>query len=441
MRRFKDYTEKERDELESYIRSELDYDIYERLTSGYFDDPGAPELIFFDPLKFFRLFNNEKDFILANKTKPLFVSQRIGELGLNCPRLDFLIDKITLYFEKTDDNEIKICLKALKRVDLTEAEYLNEEQTYGLQAEPNIFYDEAYMQLGGRPIENCWLINQMAYEIESDESTFRDEFRELHAGAVKVINERKGDHTWDVSSFIHTFTLTNNENLNDFQLFFLIGKTIEWFRQKNYRNDAQIRSVITKLQNIADNITGISTQDAFESLLEYLETLPNIKSKMACLIEEKTKWQHANPNDLGGRSEHSFTDKCELEITKYREIATLENTYTGRSTNVAATPVPDANAIHDEDLDVKRKADGKLDFRQIMVLLSEFIPEFANADNKKKGAFIAAITPYVGVKRIGDEFSYINSFAKDHAEMVRHWKRELKSTKRGRPRLNNYRKN
>ncbi len=73
-----------------------------------------------------------------------------------------------------------------------------------------------------------------------------------------------------------------------------------------------------------------------------------------------------------------------------------------------------------------------------MVLLSEFIPEFQNADNTKKGEFIAAMSPYQSAKRIADEFSYINNFAKDYSDLVEYWRKELKSTKRGRPRINKY---
>lgn len=105
-----------------------------------------------------------------------------------------------------------------------------------------------------------------------------------------------------------------------------------------------------------------------------------------------------------------------------------------------APPEPDPKAVQDDDLDLKRKGKNKLAFREIMVLLSEFMPVFEVADNTKKAAFIVAISPYESAKRIGDEFSDINLFAKEHVELVAHWRKELKSTKRGRPPKNRYKK-
>jgi len=94
----------------------------------------------------------------------------------------------------------------------------------------------------------------------------------------------------------------------------------------------------------------------------------------------------------------------------------------------------DEAAIRDRRLDEKRRKEGKLGFRQIMVLLSALIPQFKDANNTKKAEFIAAISPYDSTKQIGDEFSYLRRLEREHADLVEYWKLELKSTKRGRPR-------
>lgn len=125
----------------------------------------------------------------------------------------------------------------------------------------------------------------------------------------------------------------------------------------------------------------------------------------------------------------------EVELQKLRKAI-----HESVKTNDEPKP-KDAKAIYDDELDKKRKPEGKLEFREIMVLLSEFIPAFGDADNTKKARFITAISPYESVKRIGDEFSYIDNFGKEHAELVKYWQKELKRTKRGRPRLNKYRRN
>lgn len=94
----------------------------------------------------------------------------------------------------------------------------------------------------------------------------------------------------------------------------------------------------------------------------------------------------------------------------------------------------DEAATRDSRLDEKRRKEGKLEFRQIMVLLSALMPQFKYADNTKKAEFIAAISPYDSTKQIGDEFSNLSRLEEEHGGVVKDWKVKLKSTKRGRPR-------
>lgn len=175
-----------------------------------------------------------------------------------------------------------------------------------------------------------------------------------------------------------------------------------------------------------------------KGVVEELAELDRLNAK--ALRSEKRYRGYASRNtmDLWGRIYKSKLLIDELEARVMQKQYAANDKMFGEFATEPTREAKDPDANYDDALDSKRRSEGKLQFRQIMVLLSELIPSFANADNTKKGRFIAAITPYEAAKRIGDEFSYINNFAKEHANIVKYWERELKSTKRGRPSVNKY---
>jgi hypothetical protein len=103
----KDYTDEEIEELDSYIKTEFNHDIYEELNDE--DYPDYKNL--FEPLEFFRLFYFQIKFIQSNKDKPLFVSRNLKKLEFSDEQLVYLYINLENYFddETGEDEELNIC--------------------------------------------------------------------------------------------------------------------------------------------------------------------------------------------------------------------------------------------------------------------------------------------------------------------------------------------
>jgi hypothetical protein len=68
--------------------------------------------------------------------------------------------------------------------------------------------------------------------------------------------------------------------------------------------------------------------------------------------------------------------------------------------------------------------------KQAMALLQALIPEFTDADNVAKAAFIVKLTPYIGERNIAQEYSYLRS--ENYDDLVEEWKEKLRKSGRGR---------
>src|SRR5688572_4100467 len=64
--------------------------------------------------------------------------------------------------------------------------------------------------------------------------------------------------------------------------------------------------------------------DGFDDVLKHIDKLPDIKKKLAYLIEEKTKWLQSSSDFWKLPGDRDFADKCDLEINKYKQLAELE---------------------------------------------------------------------------------------------------------------------
>ncbi|MBA2335152.1 MAG: hypothetical protein H0V90_09470 [Blastocatellia bacterium] len=203
--------------------------------------------------------------------------------------------------------------------------------------------------------------------------------------------------------------------------------------------------------------------DGFDEVLKHIETLPDIKNKLAYLIVEKTRWDQENADFWTGLGIRSFSEKCELEISKYKELAKFEGRNNDKAkellkgldrsplTRKAVGPrpwgVPDAAGymtvgerhysewMGEEGNATPKEADRPNQFtrKQAIYLLQELIPEFKTADNTRKAEFITKLTGYTSTKNIADEFSNIRNF--EDPQLLEEWKGKFKHSGRGRKKI------
>ena len=86
--------------------------------------------------------------------------------------------------------------------------------------------------------------------------------------------------------------------------------------------------------------------------------------------------------------------------------------------------------FHQADEPDESDIPNKFTRKQVMALLDAFVPEFRNADNTTKAAFIVKLTPYKGEKNIAQEFSYLR--CDDYDDLVNDWKDKFRKSGRGR---------
>lgn len=124
------------------------------------------------------------------------------------------------------------------------------------------------------------------------------------------------------------------------------------------------------------NNSVIETEDDFQELLLHLETLPTNKTKIAYLINEKTKYEQNNTElDWGFVGEKSFTQKCQLEIDKLKKLVKL-----GESENYSEN-------------DIKKHTDLTLD-RAVLFMDYLFRDAKASSFNTKKAEAISFLTGF-----------------------------------------------
>lgn len=125
----------------------------------------------------------------------------------------------------------------------------------------------------------------------------------------------------------------------------------------------------------AENNSINESKDKFQELLEHLETIPSYKEKIAFLIKQKTKYEQNKSgwevNLLDGLS---FSEKCDLEIKKLKELKSLEETQQQTFREVAKH----------KDLTIDR----------VIFLLNRLIPSFSDCEATKKAEFINFLTGF-----------------------------------------------
>jgi len=125
-----------------------------------------------------------------------------------------------------------------------------------------------------------------------------------------------------------------------------------------------------------DETTLVEKKDKFQELLKHLETLPNSKDKIAYLVKEKTKAeQNQRGLNFSWGNELSFSEKCNLEIEKLKELMNLEESQ------------------NDSKDGIKKHKDITLD--RAVLAMSYLLDELkVKCQLSKKKEFIDFITPF-----------------------------------------------
>jgi hypothetical protein len=200
---------------------------------------------------------------------------------------------------------------------------------------------------------------------------------------IKLIEENKAKPLTVSRHLKKELTFLYGEKpLTDEQRYFLYEYALDFFVNSR-REDEQIEiccSEILKLQeslDVYENKTETAKRkDAFETVKENLETLPTLKEKIACLIDEKTNYeQNKSGFEWTFGNEKTFAEKCDLEINRLKEIWVLEK----------------------EEIDSKenQKKHKDLTLDRAVLALSYLLDELnVKCPLSKKKEFIDFITPY-----------------------------------------------
>lgn len=98
-------------ELDTYLRTRNDYEIYEELIGESDSEDSEYYVELFDPLEFFKIYRAQISFIEQNKERPLFISQQLKALNLSREQSHYLYLNLVFYFDDfiEDDDQIYIC--------------------------------------------------------------------------------------------------------------------------------------------------------------------------------------------------------------------------------------------------------------------------------------------------------------------------------------------
>jgi len=124
------------EELESYLTTDLDVEIYEDLTEGH-------HVGLFEPLEFFKLLYSQYEFVKANQEKPLTIVNTLKKLKYSDKQKWFLLDHLESLIDEENtlgDKQLKICrARIVKECDRIAHELNLPEETKSLPIKKNKF--------------------------------------------------------------------------------------------------------------------------------------------------------------------------------------------------------------------------------------------------------------------------------------------------------------
>ncbi len=197
------------------------------------------------------------------------------------------------------------------------------------------------------PVEDVWTLddylgNKFTYGIY-DELTDKDgenfelfeplEFFRVFYLSVEEIEQGKAKPLAVSELLKDDLCLYGDQKLTDEQRYFFYEKIFDYYSNLRYE-DEQIDICCREIMKLQENLNvygedeEIETpkrKDAFEEVLEHLETLPTYKEKIAYLIERKTEYKQRDFVGFNLAWEiPSFSQKCQLEIDKLEKLMRLE---------------------------------------------------------------------------------------------------------------------
>lgn len=261
------------------------------------------------------------------------------------------------------------------------------------------------------PVEDVWTLddyldNEFSYDIY-DELTDKDgenfelfeplEFFRVFYLSVEEIEQGKAKPLAVSNLLKNDLCLNGDQKLTDEQRYFFFEKIFDYYSNLR-REDKQIDICCREIMKLQENLDvygedeEIETpkrKDAFEEVLEHLETLPAYKEKISYLIQRKTTYeQNKRGLDWNINHEKTFDEKCQLEIDKLQKLMRLE-----------ATPKQANDGI-------KKHKDLTLD-RVALAMNYLLTSAKANCHNTEKAKFISFLTGY-SEKQIAQKLSKLH---------------------------------
>lgn len=198
------------------------------------------------------------------------------------------------------------------------------------------------------PVEDVWTLddyldNEFSYDIY-DELTDKDgenfelfeplEFFRVFYLSVEEIEQGKAKPLAVSKVLKNDLCLYGDQKLTDEQRYFFYEKILDYYsnlRHEDKQIDICCREIMKLQENLDvygedEEIETPKRKDAFEEVLEHLETLPAYKEKITYLIKEKTEYDQKSGLEWTGIGEKTFGEKCQLEIDKLEKLMRLEAT-------------------------------------------------------------------------------------------------------------------
>lgn len=150
--------------------------------------------------------------------------------------------------------------------------------------------------------------------------------------------------------------------------------------------------------------------DPYAPMEAEVQARPDVKAKIAYLVEARAKWRRDNYHKLDGLVDQHLSATIDSEIEKYKTLLELERENMSQA---------------DDEYNPKKRGLT----RQLAILLIEgLIPNIKDAPPNAKGEFLGFLTGFdaKGLSNKWGDYSIGSKTYKADLEAVEHWKRKLR---------------
>lgn len=196
------------------------------------------------------------------------------------------------------------------------------------------------------PVEDVWTLddyldNEFSYDIY-EELTDKDgenfelfeplEFFRVFYLSVEEIEQNKAKPLLVSKLLKDDLCLYGDRKLTDEQSYFFYEKIFDYYSNLRH-DDKQIDICCREIMKLQENldvygedeeIEKPTRKDAFEEVLEHLETLPTIKEKLVCLYAKESEFKRKETqwDNLFGKK--TLAEECRFEIERLEKTMALE---------------------------------------------------------------------------------------------------------------------